>query len=144
MEEIIKKNSEESEKYIVYYFRVNDNVYGGYSLSYDTKYYDESFEIELEIPEKGFYLYIINEFSCWQIEKRFFLDDYKNAKKTVLKIYSQIHNHLPFSETERKYPKISKEIRNMKNIDFERDGMDQIYFVVIINNKGNIMYKQVI
>ena len=32
----------------------------------------------------------------------------------------------------------------MKNIDFERDGMDQIYFVVIINNKGNIMYKQVI
>ena len=68
-----------SEKTKIYYFKVDDCRYRGHVITYDVEYNDESFEIELEFPKKGFYMYVINEFSRWCIEDKLMFNNYKKC-----------------------------------------------------------------
>ena len=103
---------------------------------------DNSFEIELTMPpENSYIIYIINEYPNWCIEDEWITDTLDDAKNAVLKIYSQINDHLPYKEFDNEgfYPSIPEEIEKMDKIDldFPSDVLDEEhYFAVIVNSEG--------
>ena len=104
---------------------------------------DNSFEIELTMPpENSYIVYVINEFPNWCIEDKWTLDTLDDAENVVLKIYSQINDHLPYKETDNEgfYPLIPEEIEKMKKIDLDFPSDDVLdeehYFAVIVNSEG--------
>ena len=60
-------------------------------------------------------------------------------QEVVLKIYSQINDHLPYKETDNEgfYPSIPEEIEKMDKIDLDFPSDDVLdeehYFAVIVN-----------
>jgi len=128
-----------------YYFEIVDCRYSGRSVYCNEKEEsDAAFEVELELPEKGVNFYIVNEFSGWDIEKKIWFEDEKKAEQSMLKLYSQINNCLPFKVTgmsssykeDGYYPKVSDEIQKMDNIDFKPVNGEEYYFCVTVDKNG--------
>ena len=131
-----------------YYFEIVDCRYSGRSVHWSEKEEsDAAFSVELELPEKGVHFYIINEFSGWDIEQKIWFENYKDAKRAMMKLYSQINNCLPFKVTgmsssykeDGYYPDIPEEIQKMNKIDFEPLNDEEYYFVVIVDKEDGIV-----
>ena len=128
-----------------YYFEITDCRYSGRSVCYSEKDdSDKAFQIELELPTKGFILYIINEFSGWDIEKQFWFENKNDAERSMIKVYTQINKCMPFNVTgisssykeKGYYPDVSDEILAMDKIDFSPTDDDEYYFGVIVDQSG--------
>ena len=119
---------------------------------------EEACEIEFALPKEGIRLYIVNDFPHYEpiwykdINDDEDNDDNNNIESSYLKIFSQIHDCLPFEVTgyncaykeEGYYPDVSEDIKNMPDI-IDEDLTEKIgecyddgyYFIFIVDCDGN-------
>ena len=108
---------------------------------------------DFELPTLDYKLFLIENYLdnlkiLYQIES----DSFEECDRISNKIYSQYHGSMPFYVTgftssykqTGYYPEIPKEIKEIPDIEeasFEPK-LDNYYFVIIIDNNGNIAHTQ--
>ena len=107
--------------------------------------------INFEVPKQGYdRLYIVNEYPQYQPVWHKDIKKDGNYKNIYLKIFSQIHDSMPFKVTgvncaykeEGHYPDVPKEIKETPNVLNEKeledieDNYDGLYFFFVINSDG--------
>ena len=138
---------------------MNNDINNDMNNDMNDNNYDEENEIPMEacyvsfeVPEEGKNrLYIVNEFPKYQQIWHKDIGKDENYKNIYLKIFSQIHNCMPFRVTginiaykeEGEYPDIPNEIKDMANVlnqkelkSIEND-IDGYYFFFVIDSDGN-------
>ena len=108
---------------------------------------EDAAEIEFELPTKGVRIYIVNEFPYYKPIWYKDLDDEEDYENMYLKIFSQLHECMPFVVTgltssykeEGHYPEVTEEMNNMKDIEGikEVENMNGDFFVCVIDSDGN-------
>jgi hypothetical protein len=112
---------------------------------------EEACEIKFALPKKRQRLYIVNEFPYYKPIWYKDIDD-ADTKQLYLKIFSQIHDCMPFEVSgydnayveEGNYPDIFNDIKNMHDI-IDKDLIKQItecedkgyYFLFVVDSDGN-------
>ena len=112
---------------------------------------EEACEIKFALPKERQRLYIVNEFPYYKPIWYKDIDD-ANTEQLYLKIFSQIHDCMPFEVSgydnayveEGNYPDISNDIKNMHDI-IDKDLIKQItecedkgyYFLFVVDSDGN-------
>jgi hypothetical protein len=113
---------------------------------------EEACEIKFSIPKKGIRVFIVIDFPDYKPIWYKDINDDENTEVLYLKIFSQIHDFLPFKVTEYNcayketgyYPDVSDDIKKLPNIinkklikkisECEDDGY---YFLFIIDSDGD-------
>ena len=109
-----------------------------------------AFDITFEVPKENARLFIVNEYPNYSIIFSKDLSEDDDYEKIYYKIFSQIHNCMPFEVTgynsaykeEGYYPDVPKNIETMPSIISEKM-VDEItngegyYFLVIIDSEGD-------
>lgn len=113
---------------------------------------EEACEIKFDLPKERQRLYIVNEFPynkpIWHKD----IDDDDDTEQLYLKIFSQIHDCMPFEVSgydsayvqEGNYPDVSNDIKNMHDI-IDKDLIKRItecedkgyYFLFVVDSDGN-------
>ena len=116
---------------------------------YDTP--EEASEIKFNLPKEGKRLFIVIDFPEYKpIWYKDIYDD-ENTELLYLKIFSQIHDFLPFKVTgqncaykeEGYYPDVPNHIKNLPNIIDKKlikkisECEDEYYFIFIVDSDGD-------
>jgi hypothetical protein len=113
---------------------------------------EEACEIKFALPKEGQRLYIVNEFPYYKPIWHKDIDDDENTEQLYLKIFSQIHDCMPFKvsgynsayKEEGCYPDVSNDIFNMHDI-IDKDLIKKIseceddgyYFLFVVDCDGD-------
>lgn len=118
---------------------------------------EEACEIAFELPtETEYRFYIVNEFPEYKVVAHEDFDDDEKCDRYYLKIFSQIHNCLPFVVTgwtssykdEGHYPDVPDDIRQMPDIPLPDTildmGSSEVYFAVVLDCDGNEVFTKLL
>ena len=134
------------------YTYTNSPEYGEQQDEYDENNTpEEACEIKFALPEERQRLYIVNEFPYYKPIWHKDIDD-DNNEHLYLKIFSQIHDCMPFEISgynsayieEGNYPDVSNNIKKMHDI-IDKDLIKKItecedkgyYFLFVVDSDGN-------
>ena len=114
---------------------------------------EEACPISFDIPLEGYRIYIVNEHPKYKFIWYKNLEPEEEFDIIYLKIYSQIHNYLPYKITECTisgkelgyYPEVSDNIKILPNIENEfideiKNNKEGYYFYFVIDENGNEIY----
>lgn len=136
------------------WINIHDDYRSGMQIICDDIPDDESSDFKFELPiDTKYRLYLVNEFPKYKVIYQNDCIDKDQYIKLSNKIFSQVHKSLPFVVTDFNcaykkkgyFPKITSDIRNMPNIQeaniIKKDD-DGCYFIIILDNEGNVMQHQ--
>ncbi len=119
--------------------------------------YEDAYPITFEMPKEGYRMYIVNDFPEYEVIWYKDLNDNDDFNEIYLKIFSQIHNCMPFKVTdhnsagkeEGEYPDISEKIKNLPNIAEDivekiKEDFQGYYFFCVIDNEGTDIFTELL
>lgn len=141
---------------IKYYFNYSNDYKKCLKVRISDEYNEDDTKIEFEVPKKYrlylveyFYGKILYEEDIGDIEG---IGEFKNAENMLLKIFSIVHNSLPFDMSDFTCPHqyehhifnmpINTQLENIINTCIIRD--NKWCIAIIMDNEGNIYIKLVI
>lgn len=116
---------------------------------------EEAVPYSVPLPTQSNYrIYILNEFPEYKIIDYIDADEEKDCQKLYMKMYSQLHECLPFSVTgynsaykeEGYYPEVPENIKNMPKIEKIKNNEDDnfVYFVFAIDRNGKEVFTNIL
>ena len=118
---------------------------------------NEAAPYTFQIPEH-YRVYIVADYPDYSIKGFIDTDEGKECKNLYLKMFSQLHDCLPFEVTgwnssykeEGEYPEVPDEIKKMPNVKIiekmkeENKTGDYVYFVFAIDNEGDEVFSEML
>ncbi len=119
---------------------------------------EEAVPYSVPLPTQSNYrIYILNEFPEYKIIDYIDADEEEDCQKLYMKMYSQLHECLPFKVTgynsaykeEGYYPEVPENIKNMPKIEKiekikNNEDDNFVYFVFVIDRNGKEVFTNIL